>query len=190
MPDEFPTLFFEDAAAWERWLDSEHDSADGVWLKFAKKGSGIRSLHYPEALDVALCFGWIDGQVRRLDDEHYVQKFTPRRARSKWSKINREKVAVLIADGRMRPAGQAEIDRAKLDGRWDAAYDSPANAVVPDDLQAALDATPAAKEFFATLTSQNRYAVLHRIADAKRPETRARRITKFVDMLARGETIH
>jgi uncharacterized protein YdeI (YjbR/CyaY-like superfamily) len=183
-------LFFEDDRAFEQWLAAEHATADSVWLKFAKKGSGIVSLNYAAALDVALCYGWIDGQIRRLDETFYLQRFTPRRPRSKWSKINREKVAALIASGRMQPPGLAEIDRAKADGRWDAAYDSPANATVPDDLQAALDANPAAHEFFATLTSQNRYAILHRIQDAKRAETRARRIDKFVDMLSRGESLY
>ena len=190
MADDYPVLFFEDDRAFEAWLAAEHANANGVWLKFAKKDSGIKSLTYVTALDVALCYGWIDGQTRRLDETFYLQRFTPRRARSKWSKINREKVAALITDGRMQPAGLAEIERAKADGRWDAAYDSPANATVPDDLQAALDANPAASEFFATLKGQNRYAILYRIQDAKRPETRARRIATFVDMLARGETLH
>jgi uncharacterized protein YdeI (YjbR/CyaY-like superfamily) len=190
MPDNQPTLFFEDDRAFEQWLSAEHANVDGVWLKFAKKDSGIKSLNYRGALDVALCYGWIDGQAKRIDETYYVQRFTPRRARSKWSKINRDKVAELIASGRMQPPGLAEIERAKADGRWDAAYDSPANATVPDDLQAALDANPAAGEFFATLKGQNRYAILFRIQDAKRPETRARRIEKFVDMLARGETLH
>lgn len=141
MPDDLPVLFFDDDAAWEQWLAAEHANARGVWLKFAKKGTGIRSLHYPEALDVALCYGWIDGQLRRLDDTYHLQRFTPRRARSTWSKINRENVAALIDAGRMKPAGMAEIERAKADGRWDAAYDSPALATVPDDLQEALKQT-------------------------------------------------
>lgn len=190
MADEYPVLFFEDAASWETWLAAEHATADGVWLKFAKKATGIRSLDHAGALDVALCYGWIDGQARGLDETHHLQKFTPRRSRSKWSKINREKVTALIAEGRMQPAGLAEIERAKADGRWDAAYDPPSRATVPDDLQQALDANPAAKELFDALNSTNRYAILYQVQDAKRPETRARRIAKFVDMLNRGETLH
>ena len=190
MADAYPVLFFADDQAWQEWLEAEHASTPGVWLKFAKKGSGITSLNYAKALDVALCYGWIDGQVARLDDEYYLQKFTPRRARSKWSKINQDKVATLIAAGRMQPAGLAEIERAKADGRWAAAYDPPSKATVPPDLQSALDANPAAAEFFATLKGSNRYGIIFRIQDAKRPETRARRIANFVDMLARGETLH
>ena len=190
MPDDYPTLFFEDPAAWEQWLSSEHAIASGVWLKFAKKASGITSLNHAGALEVALCYGWIDGQARGLDETYHLQKFTPRRARSKWSKINRDKVTALIDQGRMKPAGLAEVERAKADGRWDAAYDPPSTATVPPDLQAALDQNPVAAEFFATLKGSNRYAILFRIHDAKRPETRARRIAKFVDMLSRGETVH
>lgn len=190
MAHDYPVLFFADPHAWEEWLAAENADASGVWLKFAKKGAGIPSLTYPGALDVALCYGWIDGQSKRLDDEFYLQKFTPRRSRSKWSKINRDKVAALIESGRMQPAGLAEIERAKADGRWDAAYDSPSTATVPDDLQEALDANPNAAAFFPTLSSTNRYAILYQIQDAKRPETRARRIAKFVDMLNRGEALH
>jgi uncharacterized protein YdeI (YjbR/CyaY-like superfamily) len=187
---EQPELHFEDEAAWEAWLAEHHADSDGVWLRFAKKGSGIPSLRYAGALDVALCFGWIDGQSKAIDEQWYLQRFTPRRKRSIWSKRNREKVAALIEAGRMQPAGQAEIDRAKADGRWDAAYDSPSKATVPDDLQAALDASPKAAEAFAGLNSQNRYAILHRVQTAKKPETRARRIAKFVDMLERGERLY
>ena len=187
---EQPELQFEDEAAWEAWLAEHHADSDGVWLRFAKKGSGIPSLRYAGALDVALCFGWIDGQAKAIDEQWYMQRFTPRRKRSIWSKRNREKVAALIEAGRMRPAGQAEIDRAKADGRWDAAYDGPADAKVPEDLQAALDASPQAAEAFAGLNAQNRYAILHRVQTAKRPETRARRIAKFVDMLERGERLY
>ena len=190
MPDDYPVLFFADPGAWEEWLDANHPDASGVWLKFAKKGTGIDSLNYAGALEVALCYGWIDGQSKRIDDVYYLQKFTPRRSRSKWSKVNRDKVAALIAAGRMQPAGQAEIDRAKADGRWDAAYDPPSKATVPDDLQVALAANPAAAAFFATLKGSNRYGILFRLQDAKRPETRARRIATFVDMLSRGETLH
>jgi uncharacterized protein YdeI (YjbR/CyaY-like superfamily) len=147
-------------------------------------------VRHAEALDVALCFGWIDGQAKAIDEQWYVQRFTPRRKRSMWSKINREKVAALIDAGRMRPAGLAEIERAKADGRWDAAYDSPATSTVPDDLRAALDASPAASEAFDGLSSQNRYAILHRVQTAVKPETRARRIAKFVGMLERGERLY
>ena len=188
--DGLPLLPFATAVEFEQWLAAEHDRAPGVWVKIAKKATGIISVTHTEALDVALCYGWIDGQRRTYDEQFFAQRFTPRRARSNWSKVNREKVAALIAQGRMQPAGQAEIDRAKADGRWDAAYDSQRTATVPPDLQAALDANPAAAKFFATLRSANRFAVLYRIHDAKRPETRARRIAKFVDMLSRGETLH
>jgi uncharacterized protein YdeI (YjbR/CyaY-like superfamily) len=185
---ELPAIAFATPADFEAWLEADGADVGGVWLKLAKKGSGVTTVTYDEALDVALCHGWIDGLVKRLDDVYYLQRFTPRRARSKWSKRNRDLVAHLTDEGRMRPGGQAEVDRAKADGRWEAAYDSPSNIQVPEDLQAALDANPAAKEAFAGLSSQNRYAVLYRTLDAKRPETRARRIATFVEMLARGET--
>ena len=190
MPDEYPVLFFADPDEWEQWLAQEHATAQGVWLKFAKKSTGIPSLNHAGALEVALCYGWIDGQARGLDETYHLQKFTPRRARSTWSKINREKVTVLQEAGRMHPAGLAEVERAKADGRWDAAYDPPSTATVPPDLQEALDKNPAAAEFFATLTGSKRYAFLYRIQDAKRPETRARRIATFVDLLNRGETLN
>lgn len=185
-----PVLQFDTAGDWERWLDANHADSDGVWLRFRRKTVGAASLTYPQALDVALCYGWIDGQNRRDDDAWWRQKFTPRRARSIWSKVNREKVAALMAAGRMKPAGHAEIERAKRDGRWDAAYDPVRRAVVPPDLQAALDAAPRAKAFFATLDSKNRYAILFRTQTAKKAETRARRIAGFVAMLERGERIH
>jgi uncharacterized protein YdeI (YjbR/CyaY-like superfamily) len=159
-------------------------------MRIAKKGTGVATCSAPEALDVALCFGWIDGQRRALDDVYFLQKYTPRRARSKWSKINVGKVAELTAAGRMRPAGQAEIDRAKADGRWDAAYASQKNIEVPPDLQEALDADPVAAEAFAALNSQIRYAILFRLHVAKRAETRARRLEQFMEMLRRGETLH
>jgi uncharacterized protein YdeI (YjbR/CyaY-like superfamily) len=181
---------FASAEEWESWLREQHDELSGVWLKFAKKASGVPSVTFPEALDVALCYGWIDGQSRSVDDTWYLQKFTPRRARSTWSKRNREKVAALIEAGRMQPAGLREIERAKADGRWDAAYDSPSTSTVPEDLQRELDANPAAAEFFATLNGQNRYAILHRIQTAKKPETRAKRIATFVEMLEKGEKIY
>ncbi|HEU0019596.1 MAG TPA: YdeI/OmpD-associated family protein [Thermoleophilaceae bacterium] len=188
--DDLPILPFPSQAAWETWLEENHSDAQGLWLKIAKKASGIETVTYVEALEIALCFGWIDGQRGRFDDEWFVQRFTPRRARSRWSQINRDKVERLIADGRMRPAGLREVERAKEDGRWEAAYASQSKIEVPDDLQRALDANSAAKEFFGTLDSANRYAVLYRIHDAKRATTRSRRIEQFVAMLARGEKIH
>jgi uncharacterized protein YdeI (YjbR/CyaY-like superfamily) len=181
---------FASAEAFEAWLAEEHARSDGLWIKFAKKASGIPTVVYAEAVEASLRYGWIDGQVKRLDDDHYVQRFTPRRARSRWSKINCAKAEALIARGAMEPAGLAEVERAKADGRWDAAYDAPSTATVPDDLRSALDADSRAAAFFETLDSNNRYAILHRIQDAKKPETRVRRIEKFVAMLGRGETIH
>jgi uncharacterized protein YdeI (YjbR/CyaY-like superfamily) len=188
--DGFPTIFFASAEDWERWLEANHAASDGVWIRMAKKGSGIDSVRYPEVLDSALCFGWIDGRREALDDRHFLQRFTPRRVRSRWSRINRDKVARLIAEGRMRAAGLSEVERAKADGRWEAAYDGQQTIAVPDDLRRELDARPQAKAFFAELTSQNRYAILYRLQDAKRPETRARRLAKFVAMLEAGETIY
>jgi uncharacterized protein YdeI (YjbR/CyaY-like superfamily) len=189
-PSDYPTLFFETADEWAEWLDKNHDKSNGVWLKFAKKASGIKSVDHATTLDPALCYGWIDGQSKSLDETFYLQKYTPRRTKSIWSKINIAKVEKLIAEGRMKPAGQAEIDRAKADGRWDQAYDSPSNMTVPEDFQKALEANPKAKEFFATLNKTNTYAVLWRIATAKKPETRTRRIEKLIDMLNRGEKLH
>jgi len=183
-----PVLELRSQDAWAAWLEENHAAVDGVWLKFAKKGSGIETVVYAEALDVALCYGWIDGQVKRFDEAFYLQRFTPRRARSKWSKINRAKAEDLIARGLMRPAGLAEVERAKADGRWDAAYDSPSTVTVPADLQRALEENQRAAELFSRLSSTNRYAILYGVHDAKRPETRARRIEKFVSMLAAGET--
>ena len=190
MADDLPELAFADQAAFEAWLEEHHATEPGVWIRIAKKASGIATVTAAQAIEVCLCFGWIDGQRRPRDETTFLQRYTPRRSRSKWSKINREKVEALIAEGRMRPAGLAEVQRARDDGRWDAAYDSPSRIQVPDDLQRALDAEPRAKAEFAELDSVNRYAVLYRIHDAKRPETRARRIAKFVEMLARGERIH
>jgi uncharacterized protein YdeI (YjbR/CyaY-like superfamily) len=187
--DDLPRLPFASAADWEAWLERNHAS-DGVWIKVAKKGSGVDSVHYPEVLDTAICFGWIDGQRKPLDDRWFLQKFTPRRKRSRWSRINRDKAERLIAEGRMRPAGLAEVERARGDGRWDAAYDAPSAITVPEDLQAELDARPTAAAFFAGLNSQNRYAILYRLQDAKRPDTRARRLAKFVAMLEAGEKIY
>lgn len=184
-----PVLFFATPAKLEAWIDEHGEDSDGIWLKFAKKDSGIESVVYAEAVEIALSYGWIDGQAKRHDDHHYLQRFTPRRPRSKWSKINREKAERLMAESRMRPAGLREVERAKEDGRWDEAYDSPSTATVPDDFRAALDAEPAAAEFFASLGSTRRYSFLYRITDAKRPETRAKRIAEYVELLARGETL-
>jgi len=178
------------AASWARWLKRHHASAAGVWLRIAKKDSGIASIDYPAALEEALCWGWIDGQRKSEDAQYFLQRFTPRTKRSIWSRINRAKVLKLIDEGRMQPAGHAEIERAKADGRWDAAYEGVSAATVPPDLQAALDANKKAAKFFATLDSRNRFAVLFRTQGAKKPETRARRIAQFVEMLAKGEKIH
>jgi len=185
-----PTLTVPTQNKWEAWLERNGSTSPGVWLRLAKKGAEDLTVSYAEALESALCFGWIDGQKRAESERYWLQRFTPRTARSIWSKINRAKAEVLIASGRMRPAGLLEIDRAKHDGRWDAAYPSASTAVVPDDLQAALDANKKARAFFATLNSQNRYAVLFRIQNVKKQETRARKIAQFVDMLGKGETLY
>ena len=180
---ELPILPFASQEAWEDWLDGHHSASDGLWLKIAKKGSGVESVSYAEALEVALCYGWIDGQKASFDDRYWLQRFTPRRARSRWSKVNRQKATELIEEGRMRPAGLREVERAKAAGRWDAAYDAQSTATVPDDLRLELERHEGAREFFATLDSRNRYAILYGIQDAKRPETRTRRIEKYVSML-------
>ncbi|MFJ3643396.1 YdeI family protein [Streptomyces sp. NPDC090108] len=190
MADELDIIAFESAGAFEDWLGEHHSSSPGIWLKLRKKAPGVVALDYPQALDVALCHGWIDGQKRGLDDEYWLQRFTPRTSRSRWSKVNRGKVAALVEQGRMRPAGLAEVERAKADGRWEAAYEGARTASVPDDLAEALAANPAAAESFAALDSQNRYSILYRVQDAKRPETRARRIEKYVTMLAEGGKPH
>jgi uncharacterized protein YdeI (YjbR/CyaY-like superfamily) len=182
--DDLPSLSFPSQAAWQKWLAKHHQTSHGIWLKFAKKASGVSSVYYPQALEVALCYGWIDGQVRRLDDTHYLQRFTPRTARSKWSRINCGKAEALIEAGRMSAAGLRQVEAAKADGRWGFAYESPRSAVVPPDLLAALRKNRVAREFFETLQGRNRYAILYRIQDAKRPETRARRVAHFVQMLA------
>jgi uncharacterized protein YdeI (YjbR/CyaY-like superfamily) len=188
--DELPVLLFAGPADLEAWLDEHHESADGVWLKIAKKGAPEPSVTYGEALEVALCFGWIDSQKRGLDETHFQQRFTPRRPRGRWSQINRGKAEALIAAKRMRPTGLAEVEAAKADGRWEAAYEGQKSAKVPPDLQRELDANPAAAKFFASLDSANRYAILYRLDEAKKPETRERRLRKFVAMLERKETLH
>jgi len=187
--DIVPTLF-KSAKAFESWLKKNHAASDGLWLQIAKKGADEPSVTYAEAVEIALCWGWIDGQKKGLDDQHFLQRFTPRRSRSIWSKINVDKVAALVEAGRMQPAGQAQVDAAKADGRWAQAYDGAKTATMPDDLQAALDAAPKAKAFFATVNASNRYAVLWRVQTAKKAETRAKRIAQLVDMLARGEVVH
>jgi uncharacterized protein YdeI (YjbR/CyaY-like superfamily) len=188
-PDD-PLVFFESSADFERWLRKHHAKASCIWVKYAKKKSGIPSIDWDQAVDVALCYGWIDGQAKSLDDTYSIQRFTPRRSRSKWSKLNRERVARLTKAGRMQPAGLEEVARAKADGRWDAAYDSPANAKVPDDLAKALAKSAKAKKFFDSLSSTNRFAILYRLQEAKKPETRARRLEKFIAMLQKGEKLH
>lgn len=188
--DELPRLAFVSDVEWEAWLERNHEQAPGVWIEIAKKDSGVDSVRYPEVLDTALCFGWIDGRRERLDELRFLQRFTPRRPRSRWSQINREKAQQLIRDGRMRKAGHAEVEAAQADGRWQAAYAGQRSAGVPGDLQRELDARPSAAEFFARLSSQDRYAILYRLDQAKRAETRARRLQQFVAMLEAGETLH
>ena len=185
-----PILTIPDAAAWEQWLAANHTGHPGVWLKLAKKGAPSATVSYADALDVALCYGWIDGQKGAYDGEYWLQRFTARGPRSVWSQVNRDKVASLIEAGRMRPAGQGAVDKAMADGRWAAAYAPQSKATVPPDLQAALEANPAAATAWATWNSTNRYAVLYRVHNAKRPETRARRIAQFVDMLIRDEKLY
>lgn len=189
-PNPAPALSFEDFDAWHSWLAKHHAASSGVWLRIAKKGVSRKSVTYADAVEAALCFGWIDGQKKAESESHWLQRFTPRSAKSIWSRINRDKAARLIEQGKMKPAGLLEVERAKGDGRWDGAYDSQRGATVPADLRAALDGNPAAKAFFATLESRNRYAVLFRVQTARTSETRARRIEKFVAMLARNEKIH
>jgi uncharacterized protein YdeI (YjbR/CyaY-like superfamily) len=186
-----PELVVANAAAWRAWLCEHHGEPTGVWLVLARKGTTEpTSLSYDQALDEALCHGWIDGQVRRRDEGTFRQRFTPRRARSPWSARNVDNVARLTAEGLMHPAGVAEVERARADGRWDAAYAGPATAEVPADLADALAAHPRAQAMFAILTSQNRYAIVYRLGQLKRPESRARRLAEFVAMLERGETVH
>jgi uncharacterized protein YdeI (YjbR/CyaY-like superfamily) len=188
-PDGLPVLLFPTVAEWEEWLERHHAESRGIWMRLAKKASGLRSISYDEAVEAGLCFGWIDGQGRSYDEVSWLQRFTRRGRRSVWSKINRSKVDALEAAGRMRPAGQAAVDAARADGRWAAAYDSARTATVPPDLAAELERRPAAKAFFESLTGANRYAILVRIQTAVRPETRARRVARFVEMLERGEKV-
>jgi uncharacterized protein YdeI (YjbR/CyaY-like superfamily) len=190
LPTDFSIEFFASSADWEDWLKEHHEDTSGIWIKFAKKGSGITSLNYAQALDGALCYGWIDGQSKSIDDVYYLQKFTSRRPKSIWSKRNVGKVAELITAGKMQPAGQAAIDAAKADGRWDQAYDSPSNSTVPPDFQEELDRHPKAKAFYETLNKTNTYAFLWRIQTAKKAETRAKRIALSMQMLEDGKTFH
>lgn len=187
---DLPVLAFASRQAWEAWLDEHHESSDGIWLKFAKKASGIETVSHAQALEEALRHGWIDGQAAKFDDDHWLQRFTPRRPASRWSRINRDKATQLIERGAMTPAGMRQVELAKEDGRWDSAYESQSTAAVPDDLQRELDRHPRARELFTALDSRNRYAILYRVQEAKRPDTRARRISRYVAMLDGGETIY
>jgi uncharacterized protein YdeI (YjbR/CyaY-like superfamily) len=189
-PRDLPVLAFKSQQAFESWLASQRSDCPGLWLKIAKKSSGISSISRDEAVDAALCHGWIDGQLDKFDDAWWLIRFTPRQSTSKWSEKNRERVLELVASGRVRPAGLSEVERAKKDGRWDAAYARQSTAEVPDDLRSALSKSKKAKAFFETLDSKNRFAILYRIHDAKKLETRAARIEKFVAMLVAGETLH
>jgi uncharacterized protein YdeI (YjbR/CyaY-like superfamily) len=187
--DVLPTLQMPDRAAWERWLSEHHSSVAGVWLKLAKKGSPVPTVTQAEALEEAICFGWIDGQVGRYDEHFYLQRFTPRRPRSKWSAINRERAQRLIAAGRMKPAGLREYQAAQADGRLDEAYEPQSRATVPSDFQAALDQSPKASQFFLTLTGSDRYAFLYRLHHVKDPRRRAQRIADYIDRLSQGRTL-
>lgn len=188
-PVELPVLPFDSKKKFADWLAKNHDKSAGVWLKIAKKGAGIPTVTYAEALDVALCYGWIDGQKGSFDEQYFLQKFTPRRPKSIWSKINVEKVERLIASGEMKPSGLKAVEAAKQDGRWDAAYSSQKNMEVPADFKSALNKNKKAKAFFETLTGSKRYAFLFRIETAKKAETREKRIHQFVEMLERGESL-
>jgi uncharacterized protein YdeI (YjbR/CyaY-like superfamily) len=185
-----PILQFPDAAGFEAWLERHHAEAAGAWLKFAKKGAPHTTLSFARALELALCFGWIDGQVNRFDEHFYLHRFTPRKPRSRWSQINVANATALIEAGRMRPAGLAQVDAARRDGRWDAAYEPQSRAAVPPDLQAALDANPEAKAFFETLRGVARYAFIYRLTTITRPETRARRIERYIELLSARRTLH
>src|SRR5919108_6300792 len=189
-PTDYPILSFESKKKWADWLAKQYDKSTGMWLKIAKKNLGITSVTYEEALDVALCYGWIDGQKKGFDDKYWLQKFTPRGPKSIWSKINTEKAERLIASGEMKPAGLKAIEAAKKDGRWEAAYASQKNITIPEDFQAALDKNEEAKAAFAALKSAERYSFLFRLHNAKKPETRARHIQRFVELLERGEKLY
>lgn len=183
-------MSFETQQDWETWLAEHHTDTKGIWLKIAKKEIAVPSVSYSEALDSAICYGWIDGQKASFDDKYWLQKFTPRRSKSIWSKANCDRATALIAEGRMQPAGIRQVELAKADGRWESAYESQGKITVPEDFQSELDKNQQAKEFFSTLNSVNRYAILFRIQTAKKPETRLARIKKFIEMLAKNEKIH
>jgi uncharacterized protein YdeI (YjbR/CyaY-like superfamily) len=190
MPDELPVRHFSTRDELAAWLSEHGETSQGCWLKIAKKGAGVESVSYADAVELGLAYGWIDGQKGVLDEAFWLQRFTPRGPKSRWSRINRDKAVELIEAGAMAPTGLAAVERARADGRWERAYEGASTITVPDDLQRELDANPEAAAFFATLDRTNRYAILYRIGDAKKPETRARRIEKFVGMLARGEKLH
>ena len=189
-PQDLPVIVFSSRDAWEGWLAKHHATSSALWLKIAKKGSGIDTVSYAEALDVALCYGWIDGQKDTFDDDYWLQRFGPRKPKSKWSKVNCRKATELIEKGEMKPAGLREVERARADGRWDAAYDAQSTMTIPDDLQRELEKNDKARAFFSTLDSRNRYAILYRLQDAKKPETRARRLEKYVTMLNEQKRIY
>lgn len=186
---DLPIVEVRDQQAWRDWLEENHEAQAGVWLKFAKKGSPEPTVSYPEAIEEALCFGWIDGQVRRYDELFYLQRFTSRRPKSKWSQINREKATRLIAEGRMRPSGLAQIEAAKADGRWQAAYPAQSDATVPEDFQRALDESEAARSFFETLTGSARYAFLYRLHQVRSAKAREARIRRYIELLGAGKTL-
>ena len=187
---ELPTLEFADAATWERWLELNHDSSPGIWLKIAKKGAPTATVDHPQALEQAIRYGWIDGQKRGFDEHYWLQRFTPRGPRSKWSQVNRHKALELIAEKRMKPAGLAQFEAARSDGRLEEAYEPQSRATVPADFQVALDQNPTAAAFFATLKGANRYAFLYRLHHVKKPEARAKRIATYIEMLCEGRTFH
>jgi len=187
--DGLPVILFETQESWSNWLE-KNESASGIWVQIAKKGSGINSINYKETLEVALCFGWIDGVSNKFDEKTWVQRFTPRKPNSKWSKINKDKAEELIASGNMRPSGMAAIELAKQKGIWDSAYDSQKNATIPADLQNELDKNQEAAEFFKSLESVNRYAILYRLQTTRNPEIRTKKLAQFIEMLNRKEKIH
>jgi uncharacterized protein YdeI (YjbR/CyaY-like superfamily) len=187
---DLPIMLFESEMAWEHWLEENHARSDGFWMKIAKKGADTTTVNYAEALTVALCFGWIDGQKNKFDEAYWLQKFTPRRPKSKWSQVNCDKVTELIAQGRMRASGLAEVEKAQQDGRWDDAYPPQSKATIPEDLQQALDENPQAQASFDTLKSQDRYAILYRLHNTKKPETRQKRIAELIAMLASDQNIY
>ncbi len=188
--EKFPIMLFVDQPAWEAWLAEHHPETEGIWLKLAKKGAASPSISYAEALECALCYGWIDGQKAACDEQYWLQKFTPRRPRSIWSKVNCAKATELIEAGKMQPAGLRQVELAKADGRWERAYDGQGKITIPDDFQCELDKTPQAQVFFSTLDSTNRYAILFRIQTAQKSTTRAARIQKFIEMLSKQEKIY